>query len=180
MEAIQNAILQSFESLRIHDGMLFDCPIEIEAPYDSRKLHEVCINHRLALHLERSIIPLLNGDEFFVDIEFNREGGNFKKIKAEGREERVRPDIIIHNRRSGDNKKNFLVVECKKKNANEDKINADVKKLEAFIQDPKYQYEYGLQVTYDDKNITALLLFSLDGEVKKVPLSLHYDQSTTT
>ena len=77
---ISAAVKNAFSRLKEEDGSLFECPIEVEAPYDSRKLHEVCINHRLANHLEDSILPLLsgNGEEYFVDIEFNREGINYQ------------------------------------------------------------------------------------------------------
>jgi hypothetical protein len=77
-----------------------------------------CVNHRLANHLEKEIIPVLGTNEaIFVDIEFNREGMDFKNTKIHGEDKRVRPDMIVHNRKTGPEKINFLVVECKKQGA---------------------------------------------------------------
>ena len=168
--AIQNA----FAKLKEEDGSLFEWPIEVEAPYDSRKLHEVCINHRLANHLEDSILPLLlrNGEKYFVDIEFNREGKNFKDTDVEGQKERVRPDIIIHNRKSGDGKRNFLVVECKKDDAEDDEKDYDTKKIKALLVDDKYSYQFGLQVIYSKTEIKGTLFFKDNGAIVGVAITV--------
>jgi hypothetical protein len=100
-DQIKRAVSKAISTLRRDDGTLFDCAIEEGFDYDSRKLHEVCINHRLATYLEQEILPIVNGTEqkYFVDIEFNKEGINKKKIlRYNGQELVVRPDIIIHNR----------------------------------------------------------------------------------
>ena len=170
LEDLKNDILDCFDLLIDQDGNLFECPLEIDAPYDERKLHEVCINHRLAVHFENLICLKLKDDKYYVDIEFNREGINFKELNYKGQEDLVRPDIIIHNRRSGDNKKNFLVVECKKEDAPELKINDDLRKLEAFITDKKYDYEFGLQVIYGNHQIRGTLLYEYKGNILKEEL----------
>ncbi len=43
-------------------------------------------------------------------MEFNREGIDFKDVKIGDRIERLRPDIFVHNRRSGGQNLNFLVI----------------------------------------------------------------------
>jgi len=161
MDKLISEIRDSFEKLRNCDGMLFDCPIEENAKYDARKLHEVCINHRLAIYFEQKIIPLLPKDEeYFVDIEFNREGLDFKNVKIAGQKKRVRPDIIIHNRKSdNDEKKNFLVVECKKSDTDEAKIDYDQKKIRALMDGKKYQYSFGIQVIYGKDQIKGTLFY---------------------
>jgi hypothetical protein len=139
---IEQAVLRAFSTLKRDDGPLFDCEIEEEFGYDSRKLHEVCINHRLAIYLENEILPIISkaAQRYFVDIEFNREGVNKKKIiVCNGEELVVRPDIIIHNRKSGRQKKNFLIVECKKKGASQAEIDDDRKKIRAFMENGKYK-----------------------------------------
>jgi hypothetical protein len=168
------AIQNSFSKLKEEDGSLFECPIEIEALYDSRKLHEVCINHRLANHLEDSILPLLlrNGEKYFVDIEFNREGINYKDTQIEGKKKRVRPDIIIHNRKSGDRKNNFLVVECKKNDAEDHEKECDTEKIKALLADEKYSYKFGLQVIYSKTEIRGTLFFTDNGAIVKVPIAV--------
>lgn len=98
--------------------------------------------------------------KYFVDIEFNREGINKKKIiGCKSEEFVVRPDIIIHNRKSGDQKKNFLIVECKKYEAPFAEIEEDRKKVRAFMDNPKYSYYFGLQVIYKKDEIKGLLFY---------------------
>jgi hypothetical protein len=170
---MRTAIQDAFAKLKEEDGSLFGCPIEVEAPYDPRKLHEVCINHRLANHLEDSILPLLsgNGEKYFVDIEFNREGKNFKDTEIDGQKVRIRPDIIIHNRKSGDRKKNYLVIECKKADAGDQEKKDDTKKIGALLADKKYSYEFGLQVIYSKAKIKGTLLFLDNGTIVEVPIT---------
>jgi hypothetical protein len=74
-DLVHAQVLCALRQLVQEDGALFECPIEERASYDARKLHEVCVNHRLANHLEAAILPVLKIDErLFVDIEFNRGG----------------------------------------------------------------------------------------------------------
>jgi hypothetical protein len=157
-------VLKAFSTLKKDDGFLFDCEIEEEFGYDSRKLHEVCINHKLAIYFENEILPIIGASDqkYFVDIEFNREGINKKKlIKFNGEELVVRPDIIIHNRKSGEQKKNILIVECKKKKkgARLPEIEEDKKKIRAFMQNDKYRYSFGLQVVYGKDEIKGTLFY---------------------
>lgn len=163
IEAIKN----SFRKLKEINGSLFECPIEKNSYYDSRKLHEICINHKLANYLEKFIFPLLEGtgEQFFVDIEFNRESINFKEITINGQKEIVRPDIIIHNRKSENDKNNFLVVECKKYDNDTNKIAKDKNKLIAFLKDSRYKYRFALQVIYKPDAIEGLLFYLINGNV---------------
>jgi hypothetical protein len=159
-------VRQSLDRLLQEDGSLFECPIEEGPPYDARKLHEVCINHRLANHLQQAILPLFGfEDKMFVDIEFNREGLNFKGVMIDGRKELVRPDIIVHNRRSANDKQNFLVVECKKKGSPPEDVAWDKKKIQAMMKDERYLYSYGLQVVYDKEQTEVTLFFKLNGDI---------------
>ena len=168
IDRVENAIREAFKKLKECDGNLFECPIEEGAEYDSRKLHEVCINHKLAIYLEEYLLPeIVNGNEiFYTDIEFNREGIDFKNLQYDGQDHRVRPDIIIHNRKSGARKRNFLVVECKKDFASDDKKEADVRKILAFLTDQRYEYKFGLQTIYSKQAITAKLFFVENDQIK--------------
>lgn len=159
-DQVREGVLRSFKRLVDEDGYLFDCPIEERSPYNARKLHEVCVNHQLANHLEKEIIPVFRLDEaIFVDIEFNREGVDFKNTKINGEDKRVRPDIIIHNRKTGPKKLNLLVVECKKQGASEQDIEEDRQKIRALMKDKKYQYSFGLQVVYGRDGVKGELFF---------------------
>ena len=168
MNNIIDSIKSAFLKLEENDGVLFDCPEEVAANYDQRKLHEVCINHKLAIYLEEFLFQELNPElqPLFTDIEFNREGINFKELEYNGQERRVRPDIIIHNRKSGDEKRNILVVECKKDPANEDDITTDIQKIASFLTDPKYNYDFGLQVLYSKDGVTGSFFFKDGTNVK--------------
>lgn len=87
-------------------------------------------------------------------------------MRYDGQEKRVRPDIIIHNRKSGDRKRNFLIVECKKDSASNDKKDEDVKKIEAFLTDERYKYQFGLQTVYSNQSITGKLFYLENQQIK--------------
>lgn len=153
---VRDAIRRSLAQLVEKDGCLFECPIEENFSCDARKLHEVCINHRLANHLEKEMLPLFQDQiPMFVDIEFNREGVNNKEISIEGNKELVRPDIIIHNRKTGLEKVNLLIVECKKAGSPNSAIAYDRKKIEALMLEEKDSYSFGLLVIYGTVPATA-------------------------
>jgi hypothetical protein len=144
-DQVRAAVLRSFRRLVDEDGYLFNCLIEERSSYDARKLHEVCINHRLANHLEKEIIPVFGLDEaIFIDIEFNRDGVDFKNTTIDDGDKTVRPDIIIHNRKTGHEKGNLLVGECKKQGASEDDIKKDRQKIVALMMDERYEHSFGL------------------------------------
>lgn len=162
-DELVDAIRSAFSRLLAKDGALFDCPVEEYSPYDARKLHEVCINHRFAVHLQNEVLPLLdNRESMFVDIEFNREGLNYKTAEINGTIERIRPDIIIHNRRTGQRKSNFAVIECKKEGATQEEIRRDITKVLALMNDDKYGYSFGLQVVYGRYRVWGKLFFKTD------------------
>lgn len=172
-DEIKEAVLRAFSTLRRDDGPLFECEIEEEFGYDSRKLHEVCINHRLAIYLENEILPIISvdGQKYFVDIEFNREGINKKKIiERNGEELVVRPDIIIHNRKSGNRKKNLLVVECKKNGVQPAELDDDRKKIRAFMENHNYEYSFGLQVIYQENIIRGTFFYKNGRDIRQEEL----------
>jgi hypothetical protein len=176
-DLVHARVLDAFRQLVKEDGDLFECPIEEHTSYDARKLHEVCVNHRLANHLEAAILPVLRINErLFVDIEFNREGVDFKNIKINGKDQTVRPDIIIHNRRTGSQKLNFLVVEYKKQSAPAIEIENDQKKISAFMEDKRYEYAFGLQVIYGSDGVCGELFFKSGKSIHSIQLSMSPQQ----
>lgn len=160
--------MHSIKKLKQNDGDLFGMPIEEAPTTDPRKLHEVCINHKLAEYLAAEILPLIdNSQKMFVDIEFNREGGNFKQLEIDGKIDTVRPDIVIHNRKSNGDKFNLLVVECKKSGASNDELQKDVKKIKALIGDSRYEYHFGLQVIYGSPTVNGKIFYQENGFIKE-------------
>lgn len=163
---IRAIIIESLTELFNQDKNIFTSTIS-DNSYLGRKLHEVCINHRLAYYLERNICRFLREncliserERIYVDIEFNKRGSQQKKATISGTDNSakikiVRPDIIVHNRKDGDEKRNILIVEAKKFNIN----RHDKSKVVSLMTDADYQYTYGLTVSYcrNDNFIEAYL-----------------------
>jgi len=176
-DELKGKIAEAFNILLERDGELFKCNIHgnghNEEPGYARKLHEVCINHKLANYLEEIIVPSINGDNrYFVDIEFNKEGKNDKLIVLKGETVTARPDIIIHNRISGQQKKNFLIVECKKQSASKADKQYDILKIIEFMHHDKYLYEFGLQVIYDENIIKGTLFYKVGTEIEQEEIAI--------
>lgn len=151
-EKLEGAILKSLKDLIEKDGELFGFKINETAEKNGRKLHEVCINHSLSIHLSNHIIPLLLGRKqpYFTDIEFNRNGEKEKAVIIDGEKQVVRPDIIIHNRKERHEKSNFLIVECKKDGCSKKDYKDDCVKIRSLMISKAYDYEYGLMVLYKE------------------------------
>ena len=131
-----------------------------------RKLHETCVNHKLANYLACGLellkVEKLVREKLYVDIEFNRNGTNPKERGTH----KIRPDIIVHNRKHDHLKFNLLVVECKHRAAL-DYNPLDWGRVAFFMTDPMYQYRFGLQVTYHSGQVVARLRFRCEaGQLK--------------
>jgi hypothetical protein len=88
-----------------------------------------------------------------------------------GEDHTVRPNIIIHNRKTGCQKLNVLVVECKKEGVPEKEIEDDEKKIRAFMEDTRYEYRFGLQVIYGRNGVWGKLFFKSGNGIKSRKLS---------
>lgn len=167
------SIIQSFKDLIEQDGELFGFKVNAESEKNGRKLHEVCINHKFSIHLSNHIFPLLQGrdQKYFTDIEFNRNGVREKAVFIDNSPQVVRPDIIIHNRKDGDEKSNFLVVECKKRGCSQKEYDNDVTKIQGLMTSEDYKYEYGLMVLYDENSIEAQFFWHTEEGIASKALS---------
>ena len=136
----------------------YDCNAE---KYE-RKLHKVCINHRLAYYFEELLVKFFN-DSYCVDIEYNRYYKNKKSLKMNGEIQVVRPDIIIHTRALKPNyTQHLLVIEAKKERCSQDDIN----KVIGFIEDSHYNYSFGLTVCYKEFNpISGTLYYKGENDI---------------
>lgn len=115
-----------------------------EAKEMDSNVHEIAINHRFAVYLERNIDKIYP-DRYFVDLEYNRYYRNKKEVTTPTGIFPVRPDILIHSRRNAEIiPQHYLAIEAKKGAAS----NQDIKKLEGLITDDSYQYLFGLAVSY--------------------------------
>jgi hypothetical protein len=70
------------------------------------KAHEQAITAQLARHLDRE----LSGEDVNVDCEYNRDDRDRDDIKRDQNGAPMRPDIIVHRRRT---RENLLAVEVK-------------------------------------------------------------------
>ena len=164
IQNIKNLLMEAFEQLFVNDIDLIDLgESEVVEYYNDarkyeRKLHEVCINHRLAHYIE-ILLPHYYPYNYKVDIEYNRYYRNKKQLNIKGERKIVRPDIIVHTRTvQTEYPQHLLVIEAKK---DKDCPN-DVKVIKSFIQDKHYRYIYGLTVRYNDFNPIQATLFYED------------------
>lgn len=126
-----------------------------------RILHEVCINHRLAVYLEEYVNQYLNS-KYKVDLEYNRCYKNKKAVIINGEKKVRRPDIIIHSRAIKNiHPQHFLIIEAKKHHPSDE----DIQKIRGFIDDPDYHYQMGLAVVYNGFNPINCILFYLKNGV---------------
>jgi len=129
MDKLQESIIEALKLL-----------IQYDIDLIKSQPKEECINHKLAQYLELILIKkrLLNKHD--VDIEYNKYKENEKKL-SDGRN--IRPDIIVHERKSG-NKNNLIVIEAK--------INYDSKgdrnKVTDLVKSERFSYSVGAVISY--------------------------------
>jgi hypothetical protein len=155
---IKDLIDSAINDLIREDKSIFSVPNN-DNDENERKLHEVCINHRFACHLEKhlsNVSTKRNLEKLYVDIEVNKRGTQQKKVATvNGIEEVVRPDIMIHNRKDEAEKNNILVIEAKKHNIPQH----DIDKVKGLMNDQRFNYTYGLTISYckDNNHVIAFL-----------------------
>jgi len=120
-------VMIALDLLREQDSSLFQSDVA-----------EWSIAHRLAVYLE-SLLP-----GWHIDCEYNRQGTERASPKMSAGA-RVRPDVIVHKRRSIDKESNLLAVEIKKIGYEDD--FGKVREYTAPPRDDRrFQYQYGISV----------------------------------
>lgn len=119
--------------------------LEKDSNIIDRKLHENCINHRLAMYMGLGI----EHNVINVDCEYNKNMDGAKEVLGHKR----LPDIIIHQRKSNEN--NLILIEAKKQKLDVE----DIEKINYYLLEP-YKYKVTVGVLYKPKksymNICAL------------------------
>ncbi len=119
---------------------------------------EECINHKFAMYLEnilkRDNILLSSTVAWDVDIEYDKYKEGEKK-DSQGR--KIRPDIIVHQRESG-NRNNFIIIEAKKDYPRKN----DVDKVNDLVKSARYQYILGVLISYLPNKNYAKIKFKKD------------------
>jgi hypothetical protein len=132
--------------------------IEVDEELIRTQPKEECINHKLAQYLEIVLTERALLGDCSVDIEYNKYKEDEKKT-ANGRN--IRPDIIAHERRSG-NTNNLIVIEAKKENDRSE----DRQKVLELVDSRDYQYSAGAVISYFPKRSYLKIKFYVDGEWK--------------
>ena len=127
-QAVQHYLQEALAKLVAQDAYLL-----------ANDLNERTITHKLAEYLQ-PLFPDRN-----VDCEYNRDGHEPKRVRLQPAGEGppdlgsyVYPDIIVHQR--GTNDHNLLIIEAKKAYRNNDAIDHDRAKVEAFASDLRYRF----------------------------------------
>lgn len=147
--SMQTVIRQSLQELsRGHEDLI------------TNRAKEESINFHFATILQKRLLRKINVG-LKADLEYNKHGWDDKWVPMGPRKKiRIRPDIIFHERYT--DKKNLLVVECKKGAGS----NHDRAKVIAMLSRP-YEYRYGIVVSYrpGSKNFDVLFYHSYRGVV---------------
>jgi len=132
----------------------------------NRELHETALNHRLAFYIEQGLLELKISN-YNVDIEYNRNFSDQKRVKINGVRIPVRPDILVHKRmRITEETPHLLIVEAKKHKT----IGHDINKVQGFMEDREFKYKFGLTISYayDSTKVKAVLYYRDDqNKIKK-------------
>lgn len=125
--------------------------------------HEIACAHRLAIYLGGMLIWNKKYCCYNVDLEYNRDGIDEKRLtyQRDGEEDKyeIRPDIIVHKRQQKDN---LIVVELKKDDITEN----DKNKVEQLCKNENYEYENGYCISVKKKQI--IKYSKKDNEWKKI------------
>lgn len=151
MNELQKAILDALKLLIRDDFDLIESQPK-----------EECINHRLARHLECILLKkgLLKKQD--VDIEYNKYKEDEKK-SSQGRN--IRPDILVHRRKSG-NKDNLIVIEAKKHYDSK----GDRQKVEDLVSSERFAYSVGAVISYFPKRDHIKIKFFTSGDAWEIYL----------
>ena len=104
---------------------------------------ERCITHSFANYLDKEI-GFINSN-LKVDVEYNRHIKNIKTTGWEVQPRKFIPDIVVHRRKTDENK---LAVEIKKStNKNKMAHESDKLRLRKLVES-EYHYEYGLYLLF--------------------------------
>lgn len=114
------------------------------------KVYEPAVSHRIAFYLEREYFR----KGYQVDCEYDKYSDQ-EKPGPNGKP--MRPDIVVHTRKSQSNNK--IAIEVKKTHSNK----RDIKKLKMLTKKGGL-YEYGLGVSISFSNNEAKYKWFVDGE----------------
>ncbi|PWH12852.1 MAG: hypothetical protein DDG59_15285 [Anaerolineae bacterium] len=151
-EVVKQRVIAAIARLYRHDPQLLEADV-----------NERTITHKLAEYFQDEF------PEWHVDCEYNRRGDQVKRLRLGDWRTRpddmeaktVFPDIIVHRRGTD---YNLVVIEVKKSSGGEE--TKDLEKLQAFIEDPAYRYQFGLFLRIGPLDDLELRLFTHGKQVE--------------
>lgn len=149
---IVEIIIRSLKELYFNDKLLLEL-----------KVKEECINHRLAVYIEKNYPFVFADDPFFhVDVEYDKLGIERKEMKFKYDEapHEIRPDIVLHLR--GNQRGNILAIEAKKGAISRHDIN----KLEGFLK-PPFNYRFAIGLSYCKNSKYFVMKIISKGQIMK-------------
>lgn len=146
-----------FEEVKSKVDDALHCFIEDERYLLENDACERTLVHRFAVCLERFFsewdvdceynLEYIDQDEIIrkksTHLSWRRKNGHFKELLTQEAVS-IYPDIIVHCRGAGPN---LLVIEVKK-SSDEEEVEFDLMKLNAFRQDPSLHYEFALFIRF--------------------------------
>ena len=139
---LKEIVIESLSKLCDKDYLLFESSVK-----------EECINHKFAQYIEyfsKQLSPHVD-----VDVEYNKYEQDLKKMMGQTP---IRPDIIVHERQSG-NSNNYLAIEAKKGYSSQH----DKDKIEHLIDSEDFNYTLGCLVSYQpDKEYLIIKFYTRD------------------
>ena len=144
---LKNVIIKSLSELCEKDVKLINSEVK-----------EECINHKLAQYIEKhtnEILPELTSIN--VDVEYNK----YKEDPKMMGQYPIRPDVLVHKRKSG-NLDNYLAVEAKKGYSSK----YDKEKIRFLISNENYNYFLGCLISYQPNRDYLILQFWQSGSSK--------------
>ena len=116
--------------------------VENDRSIIDKRVKEECITHKFAIYIEKFLNDGNLELEYDVDIEYDKNLANNKKIiEAQEQEISIRPDILVHKRHTHDF--NLIAIEVKKGYSN----RHDLEKIKRLLNDP-YNYSFGFFISY--------------------------------
>ncbi len=126
-DEVENCVMKAMKDFRKRDLRLLELTV-----------NERASTHRIACYLQKYF------QGWHVDCEYNRKRSDQKRSPVAGSNGRIKPDIIIHRRKT---ENNLLCIEAKKSGGSLDELDVDRKRLAGFTNSTgEYKYRFGLLI----------------------------------
>ena len=164
-EKLREILKKVLEELYREENVLINiAPTLGDTSWNDTNKHagERAIAFKFGHYLEEELKGLLEGTVYKIDMEYNREESEVKKLD----DKKVTPDLIIHERQK---KNNLVIIEFKGWWQGDEAKEDDKKRVKNFVEDSKYEYKFGVAIVFERKkedSINNLYIYSKN-EIEK-------------